>query len=346
MMDLLCVDPSTSFDFFNRCASLVSGLKMAVATYSTTYLEKAQISKTEYGKSMKKKLFVTAFAGLLALTASAALLFNQNIVAIFGAGNPNDGWTVADEPAVTLGLRAKNRENASTANVGGVYYMPVGLQAPNNNRARWNWELSVNSKSSTLDSYEYYMEIDLDHSTGVNNLVANVLTQWSDNSYGTASTLNGQGLEGPASTYAPVSTVVQQSQNIVFYALNATVDSTYTYTLYAVAAGAGPNGTRIATTSITVVVGNGGPPPPDNDGDGVPDSIDQCPNTVLGDAVNTSGCSVQDQINKCAVENSSDHGEYVSCVVELANKLFKAGTISQSERKFIINSAAQSNVGK
>ncbi|MES3031137.1 MAG: thrombospondin type 3 repeat-containing protein [Patescibacteria group bacterium] len=295
---------------------------------------------------MKKNLLALTLFSVIVLTASAALLFNQNIVAIFGAGNPNDGWTVSDEPALTLGLRAKNRENASTANVGGVYNVPAGLQAPNNNRARWNWELSVNSKSSTLDSYEYYMEIDLDHSTGVNKLVVNVLTQWADNSYGTASTLNGQGVEGPASTHAPVSTVAQQSQNIVFYGLDANLDATYTYTLYAVAAGAGPNGARIATVAITVIVGAGGPLPPDDDGDGVPNSIDQCPNTVLGEVVNTFGCSIQDQINKCATENASDHGEYVSCVVELANKLFKAGTVSQSERKFMINSAAQSSIGK
>lgn len=291
-----------------------------------------------------KTLFLVLF--MVTGTLIAALSFNQVIVAIFGAGNPDDGWTVSDEPALTLGLRAKNRETASTANVGGVYNVPVGLQAPNNNRARWNWEFSVDSKSSSLDSYEYYMEIDFDHSTGIDKSTVNVLTFWSDNSYGTSSTLNGQGLEGLASTYAPVSTVVQQSQNIVFYGLNANLNATYTYTLYAVPVGAGPNGTRIATVAITVIVGTGGPLPPDNDADGVPNSIDQCPNTVTGEAVNTYGCSIQDQINKCATENASDHGEYVSCVVELANKLFKAGTVSQSERKLMINSAAKSDIGK
>ena len=132
----------------------------------------------------------------------------------------------------------------------------------------------------------------------------------------------------------------------MFYGLDANIDATFSYTLYAVAAGAGPNGARIATVGITVVVGAGGPPPPDADGDNVPDSVDQCPDTVSGHAVDSQGCSVQDLIDKCAAENSSDHGEYVSCVVELANRLFKEGKIPQSERKFIITTAAQSDVGK
>jgi len=34
------------------------------------------------------------------------------------------------------------------------------------------------------------------------------------------------------------------------------------------------------------------PPPPDADGDGVPDSLDQCPGTPLGDTVDAFGCTV------------------------------------------------------
>ena len=34
------------------------------------------------------------------------------------------------------------------------------------------------------------------------------------------------------------------------------------------------------------------PPPPDADGDGVPDSLDQCPDTPLGTTVDASGCPV------------------------------------------------------
>lgn len=295
---------------------------------------------------MKTKSAVFLSLLMAAGTLVAALSFNQNIVAIFGAGNPDTGWTADSDGDVILGLRAKNREDASTANTSGVYSEPTGLQQPNNNRARWNWEFSINSGVNVLNAYDYYIEIDTDRSTGITKLVVNALTFFADNSYGNGSTLNGQGVEGPAATYASVYNIAQQSQNIVFYGLDATLDSTFTYTLYAVAAGAGPNGARILTTSITVVVGAGGPPPPDSDNDGVADNIDQCPGTIAGHAVDAQGCSVQDKIDQCADENPADHGEYVACVVGKANSLFKAGTITQSERKYIINTAAQSSIGK
>ncbi len=35
----------------------------------------------------------------------------------------------------------------------------------------------------------------------------------------------------------------------------------------------------------------------DSDGDGVPDSIDQCPNTPKGDRVDAVGCTIKDVIN-------------------------------------------------
>ncbi len=294
-------------------------------------------------KSLKLSLLFLIAGTLMA----AALSFNQNIVAIFGGGNPDTGWTTdTDGGGMVLALRAKNRETASTANVDGVYAMPVGLQAPNNNRARWNWELSINSGPVKLNAYDFYVEIDIDPSTGENNLIVNALTFWQDSSYGDSSTLNGQGLEGPSTTYASTSSVMQQSQNIMFYTgSDATLNATYTYTLYAVASGAGQNGVRIATTSIKVVVGIGGQSPPDGDNDGVPDSIDSCPGTATGATVNSQGCSIQDELNLCAT-GATSHGDYISCITLKLNAMMQAGTITPQQRSAYLRTAAQSNIGK
>ena len=48
------------------------------------------------------------------------------------------------------------------------------------------------------------------------------------------------------------------------------------------------------------------PPPLDSDGDGVPDSIDQCPNTPKGDKVDSVGCTIKDEIKLKGVNFATD----------------------------------------
>src|SRR5580765_2377013 len=84
---------------------------------------------------------ITALAFCSIAPSGWAIAFNQNIVAIFGSGNPDTGWTTDTSAAggIVLGLRGKERDTASTANASGVYSYATGVDPNNAARARWNW---------------------------------------------------------------------------------------------------------------------------------------------------------------------------------------------------------------
>jgi hypothetical protein len=99
----------------------------------------------------------------------------------------------------------------------------------------------------------------------------------------------------------------------------------------------------------------------DADHDGVPDNVDQCPNsdlrpkvdvdeagpgvTSINNTVNASGCSIQDQVNQCA-NGVRTHGQYVSCIAHLANSLVQSHTITKAQMKEMKVGAAHSSIGK
>jgi hypothetical protein len=309
---------------------------------------------------MKTTLLATALVALIGQSVLAAS-YNQNITAIFGGGNPDNGWTTDSGAGVTLGLRAKNRSTGAIVNVNEVYSYPVGTIPPANNRAKWNWEFSINSGAANLAvDYDYYVAVDVDPSQCVNYVVVDALANWSDNSYGNDGTLNGQGVEGTAGVpdgLASVYNIAQQSQNLVFAGGNPNIDATYNYELFAVAKGAGPNGARVASVGITVVVGLGGAPC-DSDGDGIIDDLDACPHSDLSATVviqgcdsgvpNTlfaNGCTISDLIGHCAA-NAANHGKFVSCVAELTNTLKAEGAITAKQKGAIQSCAAKSSIGK
>lgn len=209
---------------------------------------------------MMKKLFFAAacLASALALQADS---YNQNITAIFGSGNPNGGWTTDTGYGITLGLRAKNRDNGATPNVNGVYSFATGYNS-NNTRALWNYEFSINSGTPYLSYFDYYLGIDMDSSAGINQQFVNPFAVYGDNAYGNTGTGNGMGTVG-SGALAGTNFVAQNSQNIIFLGFDPMVSSTFDYVLYAVSKGAGAEGQRLAEVSMTVVVGNGGAAVPD-----------------------------------------------------------------------------------
>jgi len=87
----------------------------------------------------------------------------------------------------------------------------------------------------------------------------------------------------------------------------------------------------------------------DADADGVPDELDQCPNTPPDSVVNAQGCSL-DQLVPCAGPASGgawkNHGEYVSTFTQTANQFAAQGLISRKEKGQLTSEAAQSDCGK
>jgi hypothetical protein len=84
--------------------------------------------------------------------------------------------------------------------------------------------------------------------------------------------------------------------------------------------------------------------PQDSDDDGVPDSVDQCPNTPLGEAANANGCAIS---QLCPCEGPwMNHNAYVRCVTDRAHEFFTAGTITEGAQNQIVQTARDSNCGR
>ncbi len=105
-----------------------------------------------------------------------------------------------------------------------------------------------------------------------------------------------------------------------------------------------------ATCSQTVTV----EAQPDADGDGVPDSSDNCPNSILSPTLMiagcntgvpntgavTNGCTIADLIAQCTV-NPGDPCQFVSCVASLTDSLVAQGTITAAEQAAILSCAGR-----
>jgi hypothetical protein len=105
--------------------------------------------------------------------------------------------------------------------------------------------------------------------------------------------------------------------------------------------GAGLTNTCTFTVRVNAATG-------DSDGDGVPDDIDQCPDTPPGAIVNASGCSIG-QLVPCEGPatggNWKNHGTYVQNVVKIATEFRRAGLITQNDWTEFVKAAALSGCG-
>lgn len=86
----------------------------------------------------------------------------------------------------------------------------------------------------------------------------------------------------------------------------------------------------------------------DSDGDGVPDSLDSCPNTPLCSVVDANGCSL-DQLAPCEGPASGgawkNHGQYMSAVARALEQFLAQGLISADQKNALASAAAHSPCG-
>ncbi|OUS24818.1 hypothetical protein A9Q98_13050 [Thalassotalea sp. 42_200_T64] len=80
----------------------------------------------------------------------------------------------------------------------------------------------------------------------------------------------------------------------------------------------------------------------DIDGDGIGNDLDLCLLTPINTAITQDGCNAEQHIVKeCSIENSPNHGKYVSCVAKEAKSLVDLGLISQKEKSRYVTQAAR-----
>jgi len=87
----------------------------------------------------------------------------------------------------------------------------------------------------------------------------------------------------------------------------------------------------------------------DSDADGVPDSLDHCPNTPAGAIVNAQGCSI-DQLVPCSGprpgKSWKNHHQYVLAVANEVVEFLEEGLLTEEQANTIVSTAIKSNCGR
>lgn len=226
---------------------------------------------------MKFKLLALAALAAGSLSAHAALVVDANVTnnVIMGTGINNGGFTVNRASGIEVGLRARERYDLATdsptnvtgSNGNGTYSQnagePAGFGA--SNRARWNFDWSVNTGTAPVGTYSYRLGIDFDAGPGTNFQTFDPINgqPYFDHSFGNNGTAQSAGIEAAdAAGYAAlkaVSNLVQNSWNMDFFDDATTwlfdpyANGKYSFFLEAI----GAAGAVLARTDIDVIVGTG-----------------------------------------------------------------------------------------
>ena len=224
-------------------------------------------------------------------------MFNANVTnnVIMGTGITNGGFTLDSGGGAEVALRARERyelatnlpSNVTGSNGNGTYNQnagePPGFSGVGQNRARWNFDWSINSGSASVSAYTYRLGMDFDAGLGTNFLTFDPINlPCADHSFGNNTTGQSAGTEvaGAAALSAcagvfaasdtaqygalrTTNNLVQNSWNLDFfdnatYVFDPTVNGNYSFFLEAINA----NGTVVSRSEIVVIVGTGAVPEP------------------------------------------------------------------------------------
>jgi hypothetical protein len=233
---------------------------------------------------MKKHVLKSLAAAVLALSALAANAADANVTnnVIMGNGITNGGFTVGTGGGIEIGLRGRERHdlasdqptNVTGSNNNGSYNQnpgePGGFTGVGQNRARWNFDWSINTGTAPVSTYTYLLSMDFDPGVGTNFQSFDLINSQAffDHSFGNNTTAQSAGVEAVDATgYAALKSsnnLVQNSWNYDFFdsgafsSFDPNAQGTYTIKLEAF----GAQGALLASSLINVNVGAAAVPEP------------------------------------------------------------------------------------
>lgn len=230
-------------------------------------------------KSLVIKLSALAIAAAASFGAHAVVAFDQNVMnnVIMGNGINNGGFTTDTAAGIEVGLRARerydtvnNQPSSVTGNQGNGKYNQNAGEPPgfgSSNRARWNFDWSINTGTAAVGAYSYRLGMDYDAGLGTNYQTFNLINlNYADHSFGNNGTAQSAGAEAAdASGYTALlaaNNLVQNSWNYDFfdsanYPFDPTANGQYSIFLEVFS-----GDERLARSNIEVIVGTGAVPEP------------------------------------------------------------------------------------
>jgi len=224
------------------------------------------------------KLTLMSCTLVIASFAKAGVINDTDVTndVIFGSGNANGFFTVAQDNGIEIGLRGKLRhnltgspENTFNSNGDSTYTFDAGV-APTQSSptAVWSYEWSINSDylestGANLSDYIFELSIDRDPTAGVDFLTFNLFDSYFDHAIGTNATSNGDGVVAADivnfNSLISSNNLAQNSWKphwtLGFFGFDPTLDATYDISIAAFSPT--QSNDLLVRNTIQIIAGNG-----------------------------------------------------------------------------------------